>query len=147
MFGFSFLGDSGTITRTPLLMFWFQGGGYFFLFQNLLISKFVYLMVGRNMAPSYVIYIWSTWKKILPRHQTLSEVVVFAGASIVPLGVQLLKIYNTKLTVMHGVKHNVSLFFNSVSKRPIVKYMIPYHTEIYNVFIHGIYHKTHSIFK
>ena len=55
---------------------------------------------------------------------------------MVPLGGKLLKIYDAKLGVMHGGKYNVSLFLNGVS-----------HTEIYNTFGHGIYHKNHYICK
>ena len=58
-----------------------------------------------------------------------------------------LKVHYLKLTVMHGVEHTVSLFFNNVSKIPIVNQMISAHKMIYNIFGSGIYHKPHSIFK
>ena len=44
-------------------------------------------------------------------------------------------------------EHTVSLFFNDVSKIPIVNQMITAHKAIYNLFGSGIYHKPHSIFK
>ena len=48
---------------------------------------------------------------------------------------------------MRGVEHTVSLFFNDVSKIPVVNQMITNHKAIYNLFGSRIYHKTHSIFK
>ena len=72
---------------------------------------------------------------------------MFDGASNVQLGGRLLKVQYPKLTVMRGVEHTVSLFFNDVSKTPIVNQMISAHKMIYNNFGSGIYHKPHSIFK
>ena len=63
----------------------------------------------------------------------------------VQLIVILLKVCYTKFIVVHGVKHTVSLFFNGVSKIPIVHQMISDHKMIYNIFSSGIYHKTCSI--
>ena len=48
---------------------------------------------------------------------------------------------------MHGVEHNVSLFFNYVSNISVVNQIITSHKAIYNLFGSGIYHKPHSIFK
>ena len=48
---------------------------------------------------------------------------------------------------MRGVEHTVSLFYNDVSKIPVVNQMITAHKAIYNFFGSGIYHKPHSIFK
>ena len=48
---------------------------------------------------------------------------------------------------MRGVEHTVSLFFNDVSKIPLVNQMITAHREIYNLFGSGIYQKPNSIFK
>ena len=48
---------------------------------------------------------------------------------------------------MCGVEHTLSLFFNDVSKIPILNQMISSHKMIYNIFGCGIYHKPHSIFK
>ena len=48
---------------------------------------------------------------------------------------------------MCAVEKTVLLFFNDVSKIPIVHKMISTHKMIYNIFGSGIYHKLHSIFK
>ena len=72
---------------------------------------------------------------------------MFDGASNVQLGGKLLKVHYPNLTVMCGVEHTVSLFFNDVSKITIVNQMISAHKMIYNIFGSGIYHKPHSIFK
>ena len=72
---------------------------------------------------------------------------MFDGASNIQLAGEFLKINYAKITVMRGVEHTVSLFFNDVSKIPVVNQMITAHKEIYNLFASGIYHKPHSIFK
>ena len=77
----------------------------------------------------------------------LSDIVMFDGASNVQLGGKKLKVHYPKLTVMRGVEHTVSLFFNDVSNIPIVNQMISSHKMIYNIFGSGIYHKPYSIFK
>ena len=77
----------------------------------------------------------------------LIDIVMFGGDSNVQLGGKLLKVRYPKLTFMRGVEHTVSLFFNDVSKIPIVNQIIYAHKMIYNIFGSGIYHKPHSIFK
>ena len=72
---------------------------------------------------------------------------MFDAALNVQLSGRLLKVHYTKLTVMRGVEHTVSLFFNNISKIPIVNKMISDHKMIYNIFGSGIYHKPNSIFK
>ena len=72
---------------------------------------------------------------------------MFDGASNVQLGGKFLKVHYPKLTVVRGVEHTLSLFFNDVSKIPIVNQMIFAHNMIYNIFGSGIYNKPHSIFK
>ena len=77
----------------------------------------------------------------------LTDIIMFDRASNVKLGGNLLKVHYPKLTVMRGVEHTVSLFFNDVSKIPIINKMISAHNMIYNIFGSGIYHKPHSILK
>ena len=79
--------------------------------------------------------------------KNLTDVIMFDGASNLKLGRNFLKVRDPKLTVMRGVKHTVSLFFNDVSNIPILNQMISAHKMIYNIFGSGIYHKPHSIFK
>ena len=98
----------------------------------------------KKMLHSYVRYFWST--KIEPTNK-LFDIMMLNGASNEPLVGELLKIYNTNLTFMLGVKDNGSLFFNSVFKIPIVNQIVPAHTEIHNIFGHGIFNKPRSTFK
>ena len=72
---------------------------------------------------------------------------MFDEASNVQLAGELLKIHYPKISVMHGVEHNVSLFFNYVSNISVVNQIITSHKAIYNLFGSGIYHKPNSIFK
>ena len=77
----------------------------------------------------------------------LSDIFMFDVASNVQLVGILLKVNYLNLTLIRGVEHTVSLLFNDVSKIPIVNQMISSHKMIYNIFVSGIYHKPHSIFK
>ena len=72
---------------------------------------------------------------------------MFDGTLNVQLDGELLKTHYPKFSVMRGVEHTVSLFFNEVSKTPVVNQTITAHKEIYNLFGSGIYHKPHSILK
>ena len=75
--------------------------------------------------------------KEIDRENKFSDVVMFNGASNLTLGVKLLKVHYPKLTVIHGVEHTVSLFFNDVSKILIVHQIIAAHKTIYNIFGSG----------
>ena len=62
--------------------------------------------------------------------KTLSDIVMFDGDSNVQLAGRLLKVNYPNLTVMRGVERTVSLFFNDVSKIPIVNQRISSHKTI-----------------
>ena len=85
-------------------------------------------------------------RKIDP-HKLIVDIVRFDGASNVQLAGELLKNYYPDISVMRGVEHTVSLFFNDVYKIPVFNQMITAHKAIYNLFGSGINHKPHSIFK
>ena len=72
---------------------------------------------------------------------------MFDGASNVQLAGELLKIHYPNILVIRGVEHTLSLFFNDVSKIPVLNQRIAAHKAIYNLFGSGVYHKPHSIFK
>ena len=59
---------------------------------------------------------------------------MFDGDSNFQLAGELLKIHYPNITVMRGVEHTISLFFNDVSKVPVVNQMIRAYKEIYNLF-------------
>ena len=85
-------------------------------------------------------------KKIDP-HKSITDIVMFYGASNINLGCDILKFCYPRISVMCGVEHTVSLFFNDVTKIPVLNQMIPDHKAIYNLFGYGIYHRPHYIFK
>ena len=72
---------------------------------------------------------------------------MFDGYSNVQLSGSLLEVHYHKFTGMHGVEHIVSLFFNDVSKIPIVHQVISAQKVEYNIFGSGIYPKPHSVLK
>ena len=75
------------------------------------------------------------------------DVFIFDEALNVRIDGELLKIHYSKVSVICGVEHTVSLFFNDISKIPVVNQMITAHKAIYNLFGSGIYNKKHSILK
>ena len=58
-------------------------------------------------------------RKIDP-HKSITDVVMYDGASNDQLAGELLKIQYPKISVIRGVEHTVSLFFNYFSKIPVV---------------------------
>ena len=72
---------------------------------------------------------------------------MFDGASNVQLSGEMVKFIIQKVSVMRGVEHTVSLFFNYFSKITVVNQMITAHKAVYNLFGSGIYHQPHYIFK
>ena len=82
----------------------------------------------KNTEPLYVIDFVITQKN--HPNNKITDVVMFDGASNVQFGGKMMKIHYPKLKVMRGVEQNVSLFFNYVSKIPIVNQMITAHKEI-----------------
>ena len=114
-----FLGEGATISRCPLLnildsaknipvtileIFYFQGC---LADVNKKYGTFIYNQFLKRMKEKYPA-------------KTLSDIVMFDGASNMKLTGRLLKVYYPKLTVMRVVEHTVSLFFNFVSNIPIV---------------------------
>ena len=85
-------------------------------------------------------------KEIGPAKQ-LSDIVLFDGAFNVQLAGRLFKVHYPNFTVMRGVEHTVSLFFNDVSKISIVHKIISSQNMMYNILGSSIYHKPHYIFK
>ena len=79
--------------------------------------------------------------------EKLSDMVIFDGASNVQPEGRLLRVNDTKFTIMRDVEHTLSLFSNDFSKIPIIHQIISPHKVIYHIFGSGIYHKPHSIFK
>ena len=59
----------------------------------------------------------------------------------------MLKMHHPNISFIFVVEHTVSLFFNDVSKIPVVNQMITAHKAIYNLFGSGIYQKPQSILK
>ena len=95
----------------------------------------VHLAQGYKKYTTFICNPFLNHKKDIDPRKHLAYVIMFDGASNVQLGGKLLKVHYPKLTVMHGVGHTVSLFFNDVSKIPIVNQMIFAHKMIYNFLV------------
>ena len=78
-------------------------------------------------------------RKIDP-HKSITDVLMFDGASNVQLTSEVLKINYWNMSVMCGVEHTVSLFFNDVTKIPVVTQIIISNKAMYNLFGSGVYH-------
>ena len=141
-----FLGDGATISRCLLLNILASA-------KNIPVDVLEivdcqgHLAWGNKKDASFVFNRFLKHMTEIDHRKNLTDVIMFDGASNVQLGGKFLKMHYPNLTVMHGVEHTVSLFFNDVSKIPIVNQMISAHKTIHNIFGSGIYHKPHSIFK
>ena len=63
---------------------------------------------------------------------------MFYGDSNVQLGGEILIIGHSNISVIRGVEHTVYLFFNDVSKIPVLNQVITAHKAIYKYF--GVWH-------
>ena len=129
-----FLGDGATISRVPLLNILVSG-------KNLpvavleLVDCLGHLAYGVTKNATIICNRFLDHFKRIDPHKSIIDVIMFDGASTVQLAGELLQIRYPKITVMRGVEHTVSLFFNYVSKIPVVNQMIRAHKEIYNLLI------------
>ena len=141
-----FLGDGATISRVPLLKILVLG-------KNLpasvleLVDCQGHLADGGKKNGIFICNIFLEHIERIDPHKSIKDDVMFDGASNVQLAGELLKIHYPKITIIRGVEHTVSLFFNDVFKIPVVNQMVTAHKAMYNLFGSGIYHKPHSIFK
>ena len=139
IFGLLFLGDGATISRVPLLNIFVSG-------KNLpvavleLVDCQGHLAYGGENNGIFIRNRFLDHFKIIDPHKSIIDVVMFDGASNVYLAGELLKNLYPKIAVMRGVAHTVSLFFNDVSKIPVVNQMIRAPKAIYKLFGSGIYH-------
>ena len=79
------------------------------------------------MEPLYVLDLLSTKKLILiSQSHMLSLLIEIQKYS---LGIKKIKIHYPKVSVMHEVEHTISLFFNDVSKIPVLNQIITAHKE------------------
>ena len=72
---------------------------------------------------------------------------MFDGPLNVHIDCKLLKIHYPNVSVLCGLEHTVSLFFNDVSKTPVANQIISAHKVIHNLFGSGMCRKPHSTFK
>ena len=136
IFGFLFLCEGTTISIILLLNILDSGKNLIVIVLELVDGK----KYGTFICTRFIYPI-----RIDP-HKSITDVVMFDGASNVQISDELLKIDYPKVSVRRGVEHNVSLFLNDVSKIPFATQTITDHKAIYNLFASGIYHKPYSIF-
>ena len=146
IFGLLFLGDGATISRFPLLNILVSAKK---IPVNVLESVDCrgHLAERNKKDGTFICNRFLNHMREIDPGKKLTDIVMFDGASNVQLGGNNLKLHSPKITVMRGVGHTVSLFFNDFSKIPISHQMISAHNMIYNIFGSGIHHKLHYIFK
>ena len=124
--GLLFLSGCANIYRTPLLNILVLGNN---------IPVHVLEIVGLQGQLEYdggkdVTFICTIFLeriiKIDPSKST-TDVVMFDGASNVQLGGEILKSCYPNITVMREIEHAVYLFFNDISKIPVVNQIISAH--------------------
>ena len=141
-----FLGDGAATSRIALLNILVSG-------KNILVAVLELVDCQDHLAHGGVndgTFVFNRFLKHIINidpHKSITDVVMFDGASNIQLAGEVLKIHYQNISVIRGVEHTVSLFFNDVFKILVVNQMITAHKAIYNLFSSGIYHKPHYIFK
>ena len=134
IFGLLFLGDGATIPGCPLLNILASG-------KNIPVAVLEivdfqgHLSDGNKKYGTFICNKFLNHMKEIDPAKKLSDIVMFDRDTNVQLAGRLLKVHYPKLTVVSGVEHTVSLFFNDVSNIPIVNQMIFSHKMIYNILI------------
>ena len=77
-----------------------------------------------------ICYIYFEYMRTIDPDKSITDVVMLDWASNVQLGGYILKNHYPKLTVMCEVEHIISIFFDDVSKIPIVNHIIKYHKAV-----------------
>ena len=113
LFGFISRVDGATTSRNLLLDVLVSG-------KNLLVSVLElfdcrgHLYHSGKKYGSFICRIFLQQMGLIDPDKSLTDVLMFDGAVNVQLAVELFKIYYQNLTVMRGVEHTVTLFFNDV---------------------------------
>ena len=143
--GLFFIGDGATMFITPFLNILVSGKNIIVAVLELVNWK-GHLGDGEKNV-TFIFHRFLECMKTIDPTKSITDVVMFDGGSNVQLGVDILKIQYSKLTVMRGVEHSVYPLLSDVSKLPILNQMIQYHKTIYNLLGSEIYHKPDSVFK
>ena len=129
MFTVLFLVYGTTISGTPLLNILVSG-------KNLPLEVLELIYCKGNFANgvkkngTFICNIFLKHMINIYPNKSMTDVVMLYGASNVQLGGDLMNNNYPNLNLMCGVEHTLSLFFNDISKLPIVNQMIIYHKAI-----------------
>ena len=118
IYGLLFLGNGATISIITLLNILVSGNNLPVAVLDLVDFQ-GHLADGGEKNGTFICNIFLDHFKIIDPHKSILYVIMFDGASNVQLAGELLKICYPNITVMRGVEHTVSLFFNDVSKIPV----------------------------
>jgi len=77
-------------------------------------------------------------------NKTLTDLLLFDGASSVQKGGDVLEAIFPRVTVIHGGEHVISLFFDDVAKLAPIKALITRACRLYNIFGSGAMHAPHA---
>ena len=124
-----FLGDGPTISRIPLLNILVSGKNVPLAVLELVICQ-SHLADGGGKYGSFICNRFLEHIIKIDSHKSIIDVVMFDESSNVHLAGALLKNHHPNISVLRGVEHAVSLFFNDVSKNPVVNQMITAHKAI-----------------
>ena len=114
-----FLGDGDKFSRCPLLNILDSAKNIHVAVLEIVDCQ-GHLADGNKKDGNFICNWFLNHMKEIDLAKKLSDIVMFDGASNVQLAGRSLEVHYPKLTVMRGVEHTVSLFFNDVSKIPIL---------------------------
>ena len=114
IFGLLFLGDGTTISRIPLLNL-LVSGKKISVFVLELVDCQGHLADGGGKNGTLICNRFLDHFKRIDPHKSITDVIMFDRSSNVQLAGEFLKIHYPKITVMRGVEHTVSFFYNDVT--------------------------------
>ena len=129
IFGLLFLGDGAIISRFPLFNILVSGKNIPVAVLELVDCQ-GHLSDGGTKNATFICNRFLDHFKIIDPHKSIIDVIMFDGASNVQLAGELLQIRYPKISVVRGVEHTFSLFFNDFSKIQVVNQMITAHKAI-----------------
>ena len=139
IFRLLFLGDGANISIILILNILVSGGNLPVSLLELVDCQVQLRYCGEKDGTFICNICFEQIRKIDP-HKSITDVVMFDGASNIQLAGEMLKIYYPNISVMREVEHTVSLFFNYASKIPSVNKMITAHKAIKIIWFSHISH-------
>jgi hypothetical protein len=145
LYGMCLLGDGATVKGMPLMNVLVTTPNACSVLD--IIDCTDHMEVGGKKDAKYIAEMFEEHIEALDPKGVHLNAVLFDGASNVQKAGRVLEARYPQVSVLHGVEHVVSLFFNDVSRLRFVHFLIVNYRRIYRVFGSGAMHAPYAIFQ